>query len=117
MTAAWPASLPQYVLEQGYSEQMPDQLIETPMEAGKPKVRRRYTMNNPTFTVTIAMTLGQKAIFETFFDEDLQGGSLPFTWVNPTSQLATTFRFRKPVPKWTVRGNAYLVSAALEVVR
>ncbi len=39
----WPPSLPQRPLAQGFSEQAPDTLIRTQMEAGPPKVRRRFT--------------------------------------------------------------------------
>jgi hypothetical protein len=116
MTAAWPATLPAYVLEQGFSEAMPDQFIETPMEAGRSKTRRRYTTNNRIFTVTVAMTLAQRLIFEAFFDADLRGGSLPFTWVHPLHRTNCTMRIRKPVPKFSVRGEAHLLAMGLEIV-
>lgn len=112
----WPATLPQYVLEQGYSESEADQLLQTQMEAGRPKTRRRYTTNNEVFTVAVAMTKAQKVIFEDFFDNTLVGGSLPFTWVHPVHQTAANFQFRKPVPKWSVRGEAYIVAFGMERV-
>lgn len=112
----WPSTLPEYVLEQGFSEQMPDQLLQTSMEAGRSKTRRRYSTNNPAFTVSIAMTLAQRAIFEDFIDDDLVGGSLPFTWVHPLHRTAANFQLRKPMPKWTVRGEAHIVSFGMERV-
>jgi hypothetical protein len=114
MTAAWPSTLPEYVLEQGFSEAEPDQLMITSMEAGRPKTRRRYTTNNELFTAALAMTAAQRQIFQDWFRDDLRGGSLPFTWVHPLYRTAMTFMFRKPVPKWSVRGNAHIVSFALE---
>lgn len=112
----WPATLPQYVLEQGFSENQPDQLLQTSMEAGRPKSRRRYSFNGSTFTVSIAMTKAQKVIFEDFFNDTLVGGSLPFTWVHPIHQTAANFQFRKPPPKWSVRGEAHIVSFGMERV-
>jgi hypothetical protein len=116
MTAVWPTDLPQYVLEQGFSESEPDQLLVTAMEAGSPKTRRRYTAANPPFTLSVAMTAAQRVIFKDWFDIDLRGGSLPFTWVHPITRDAATYMFRKPVPKWSVRGNAHIVSFAVEKI-
>ena len=39
----WPASLPQYVQEGGYQETLQDQTVESNMETGPAKIRRRFT--------------------------------------------------------------------------
>lgn len=114
MVSAWPAALPQYVLEQGFSEGEPDQLIVTSMEAGRSKTRRRYTSSNETFALAVAMTQAQRQTFQDWFRNDLRGGALAFTWVHPLYRTAMTFMFRKPLPKWSVRGNAHIVAFALE---
>lgn len=95
---AWPAELPQFVQEQGYKETLPDQITESPMDSGPPKTRRLFTTNYRPLTVTIWCTAEQAEDFEEFYLDDCAGGSLSFTWVNPITQVAATFKFRKPMP-------------------
>lgn len=116
-TATWPPSLPTYVLEQGYQENLEDQTIETSVEAGLAKVRRRYTASIRKFQMSVQMDEDQAEVFEIFFRDTLQGGSLPFEWRHPRTGVATTFRFRKPVPQFTVVGGAYVrVTMTLEAI-
>jgi hypothetical protein len=115
--AVWPATLPNYVLIDGYSEKLPAQKIESPMEAGRPKVRRRFSTNWRQFTVFIKMTADQGIIFESFYQNTLQGGSLPFDWVHPRKRTAATFRFRMPDPEITVDGGTNVIaSCAMEQI-
>lgn len=110
---SWPASLPQFVQEQGYSETLPQQRIESVVDAGPPKTRRRFTNNNRPITCEIWCDASQAAAFETFYDADLAGGVLSFTWVNPITQAAKTFRFRGNPPQKSVRGGAIVFSFSL----
>lgn len=114
--ATWPTALPQYVLQQGFREQMPDTLLETQMEAGPAKSRRRYTTGYRQFGVALAMTATQRAIFDSFFVTTLKGGSLPFDWKDPVTQAAATFRFRKPAPSFGIRGETHIVQFVLEKI-
>lgn len=115
--ASWPATLPSYVLEQGYGESAADQFLETQMDAGSPKRRRRYTRNNRVFECQIAMDETASEAFETFYDTTLKGGSLPFDWVHPRRRTAMTFQFRHPVPKLTeVTGSKRIWTFALEAM-
>jgi hypothetical protein len=108
MAAIWPATLPEYVLQDGYQEALNQQSIESQPDTGSPKVRRRYTKEVHKFDVSIQMTQAQKATFETFYYTTLNGGSLTFDWVNPLTRVATTFRFRNPPPRYTVIGGTYV---------
>lgn len=99
MTAVWPAGLPQYVREQGFGENLPDQTIESQMDAGLPKARRRYTQNYRPIQATIWCDADQHALFEFFYEEALGGGVLPFHWVNPLTQVLAEFRFKRPPPQ------------------
>lgn len=105
MTASWPAGLPQFVQEQGYSETLRDQSIESPMDAGPPKVRRRFTGNYRPLTWTIRCDAEQAEAFEEFYEVMLAGGTLPFTWVHPRTQRESLFRFRKPPPQYLPFGG------------
>lgn len=105
---SWPATLPQHVLEQGYSEKLEDQTIETQVDAGIAKIRRRYTSANQLFQVTIQMTNAQAQTFETFYRDTLQGGVLSFDWVHPRYRTAASFRFRRPPPQYQSVGSEYV---------
>ena len=79
----WPASLPQKVLVDGYSEEPQSQVIRTEMDAGPKKTRRRFTAATRSIPVSMNLDLTQLDTFETFFDSDLQGGSLVFDMPHP----------------------------------
>jgi hypothetical protein len=102
--ASWPASLPAFVDQQGYSETLPDVNIESPMEAGPPKVRPRTTVNWTPFTMSMRLTRAQYDVFVGFFNGTLSYGSRRFDWVHPYTRLPVTMRFRKPPPKFTPAG-------------
>lgn len=108
----WPSNLPQFVMEQGFSETLPSAKVESQMEAGPSKARPRYTTAPRIFTATVAMTPEQKEVFDAFYEDVLHFGTLEFDWVEPVSQSLAEFRFVNPPPKWSVRGGACLVSFA-----
>lgn len=96
---AWPSDLPQYVNEQGYSERLPDLTVEFPVDTGPPKVRRRFTTHWRQIAATMWMTRAQVETFRTFYLTTLKGGVDTFTWVNPITQAAGTFKFRGGAPQ------------------
>jgi hypothetical protein len=105
----WPITLPQYVLEQGYQENMPDNNIESSVDAGLPKARPRFTAPFQKMTFGVQMDAGQVATFTDFYKNVLATGSQPFDWVHPYTRQACTFRFTKPVPQATSQGGTYQV--------
>lgn len=114
----WPTTLPQYVLEQGYSENVPDQTVESQVDTGPAKVRRRFTVNYRPVKATIRCEPSQVSTFETFYYTTLKGGVLSFDWVHPRTRVACVMRFRKPVP--SIRpigsGEAVDISMSLEIL-
>ena len=110
----WPLSLPQKVLAQGFEETMPKNVIRTSMDIGPDKVRRRTTSNVREISVTVQMTISQKATFEEFFLDTVHSGASSFDWVDPLTQAEVTFRFREP-PKISYVGGVWInVSMKLE---
>lgn len=105
----WPTTLPQYVLEGGYSERVQNQITETEMETGPAKIRRRFTKSLRRFEMQMMMTQAQAVAFETFWQTTCKGGSIPFDWKSPRSQAAATFRFRNPAPAFSVTGGTTVV--------
>ncbi|NDC57531.1 MAG: hypothetical protein EBZ50_01610 [Alphaproteobacteria bacterium] len=97
---SWPATLPQFVQSSGYSESLPQQTIESQVDAGAVKVRRRFTTAFRPMQMVIHCTTAQVATFESFYLTDCKSGSLDFTWVNPRTQASKTFRWRLPPPSY-----------------
>lgn len=113
MTEAWPGTLPQTPLLEGYTESLPNQVIRSQMETGPAKVRRRFTAAIKPFTVNLLMTLAQTVTLETFYETTLNGGVDQFTWLHPRTTDAITFRFVSP-PVFVTRGVLFGVVLQLE---
>ena len=114
----FPTSLPQFVQEGGYSEQIQDQTIESQMDTGPAKIRRRFTKSLRRFSMQLMLTQAQVSTFEAFWQDDCKGGSLPFTWVHPRTRAAATMRFRNPAPQYSTQGGggSVIVSFVVEII-
>jgi hypothetical protein len=94
MAAVWPASLPTRMqADSGVTEQPPDIVIESTMDAGPPKARRRFTAGYRIVGGSLALTHDQRATLDAFFLDTLEGGALPFDWIHPITSAPATFRF------------------------
>lgn len=102
---AWPSELPQSQFI-GTSEEDEDAVLRTPMDAGPPTRRNKYTAHIMTVRVPIVLTGAQKAVFDTFYRTTLKNGSLSFTWDSPTDDSAMTYAFKAPV-RWTLIRGGY----------
>lgn len=88
----WPSTLPQKPLLSGLAEQTPNTAIRTSMETGPAKVRRRYTAGVRKFPVSFVLTAAQVATMDTFLQETIMSGALPFDWLHPRTGAAVSFR-------------------------
>lgn len=104
----WPGTLPNFVLESGYQEAAPKNLVETEMEAGPSKARRRFTATFRRFSVSMNMDGPQADTFETFYKVTCASGALPFDWVHPRTQAPMSFRFTGPPPTFVPFGGQYV---------
>ncbi len=113
----WPATLPQEPLAQGYAERAPDTVIRTQMEAGPPKVRRRFTAGVRSIECRLRLIPAQVDTLDAFFNTTVAGGALPFDWKHPRTGTAVTFRFVEP-PSYApvARGALWQASLRLEVL-
>ncbi len=80
----WPASLP-LPLRDGFNLAFGDGRSMTQPDAGTPRIRRRFSKAAKMIAMTVILTRGQLAVFETFFDETLKSGSLAFIMADPTT--------------------------------
>lgn len=111
--AVWPATLPQTWLAQGYREQPATELRRVEMTSGAAKqrgVRRRRRVR----VQLDWMTATQRETFVRWYDDTL-GGALPFSWADPDTGSARTYRFAAE-PVIERRGAHYTATLTLEVV-
>jgi hypothetical protein len=112
---SWPPTLPAFVLQEGFEENLPDGKIETQMDVGIAKMRRRYTAAPSSVNVSIYITVDQYQIFRDFYINTLGMGSKRFLRPNPITGAVEEYRFRNPPP--TIRpygGGGFTCSMNLE---
>lgn len=91
-TTWWPASLPQGFVRGVQRNPLPN-VVAFGTEVGPGKVRRRSTARVMRVSVSMPLTASQLAIFEAFFQNDLQDGALTFAMNDPTDGTTGTWRF------------------------
>jgi hypothetical protein len=93
MTIYWPQNLPQ---EQflGLTVERSDSRVQTPMELGAPKIRRRSILEMATTSPETVFTGPQVALFETFWTTTLSGGVSRFVWRHPVTDASVEMSFR-----------------------
>jgi hypothetical protein len=114
---AWPATLPQLPLKDGYVESFPDTIFRTPMDVGPAKHRRRATaVARPVVYPIFLETSALVDILLDFYETDLIGGTLPFTHDHPRTGVADTlFRFTG-APEIVPRGLGFQLELPLEIM-
>lgn len=89
----WPATLPQVKLL-GMTDTRVSAKLRSSVDAGPALVRRRYTAAVRNVDIPITLTNTERVIFDAFYIDDLEEGSLSFVWTDPVTGDAATFRFR-----------------------
>lgn len=116
MADAWPGTLPQAPDWSGYQETSPNVAIRTQMDAGPPKLRRRFTAGIRPFSMQFLLTQAQVATLDTFYQTTLTGGTEAFDWTHPRTGAAASFRFVSP-PQYSALGpNVYRATCQMEVL-
>lgn len=113
---AWPASLPQEVLRDGYSEQRQSGVVRTSMDTGPDFVRRRTTATVRSVSAQIVLTGAEVETLRTFFETTLLMGSDAFDWTDPIGGAAVSMRFREAPRITAIGGDHYTVSLQLEIL-
>lgn len=91
---AWPASLPQCPILNAFSERRQRNVVSFVPEVGKPKMRRRSTAATVVTQCAFRMTTTQLNVFDGFYVDDIDDGSLPFTWAHPISKVTKNWIFQ-----------------------
>ena len=77
--ATWPATLPQGGNIGGWKETWNGYALRSGLMPGK-NFRSRGSLTEKRLSISMMITLAQKANFEAWYEDDLVLGSLPFTW-------------------------------------
>lgn len=93
---AWPGTLPQGLLIDGYSEQGPNNLIRSENSIGPAKVRRKTTAGVKKVTGSMVLTAAELATFRTFYSTDIADGSLTFDFPAQSGGSTWLVRFTDP---------------------
>ncbi|PJI56004.1 hypothetical protein CTI14_00275 [Methylobacterium radiotolerans] len=74
----WPADLPQKLITDGYSYSFADGRLKTAMDAGPPKMRRRFSAAVKAVAGQFYGGVDDVVRLERFWNEETAGGTLPF---------------------------------------
>ena len=114
--AAWPETLPQSPLAEGFRETPADASLRTMMETGPAKLRRRTTAAAATLSLGYLMGTAQLAALDGFYAGTLQGGTLAFDFTHPVPVETVSCRFRQPPARAALNGGYFRVAVELEVL-
>jgi hypothetical protein len=110
---AFPSGLYGFILDSGFAENPPNNLLRTSMDAGPAKVRRRATSGVRVFQFALFLSSTDLATFDTFLITTSKNGSLAFDFRNPRTQVETDYRFVNQ-PKYTIMNEGYHVACVVE---
>ena len=96
MAQSWPSQLQSVLNRDSFSISIGDTVIRSDMEVGPQKFRRRFTKGVDVFSATIWLSRSEYTILYNFYNTTLNGGTLPFTFPHPITEVATDFRFKAP---------------------
>mgnify|MGYP001455401073 CR=1 FL=1 len=113
---AWPETLPQSPLIDGFRETPANSSLRTEMEAGPAKLRRRTTAAAATLSLTFIISAAQLAALDAFYADTLQGGTLAFDFTHPVTGETVSCRFRQPPSRGTLNGGYFRAGVELEVL-
>lgn len=95
-----------------------DQTVRTEMDVGTPRVRRRTTARNDTFTTSWVMQDAEVEAFRSWHDTSIAGGASWFTIDLPlgsTIPVSATARFKTPFTIDHIGGTFWKISGTLEI--
>ena len=96
MAQTFPASLQDKFNQAGFSYAFGNSTLESKVDAGPPKKRRRYTTEIDEISGTIELEKSEFTTLETVYKTTLSGGVLTFNFNHPITQVSTEYQFTKP---------------------
>jgi len=100
----WPTTLPGFL--SGIGDKKGKTKARSEVDVGPAIMRRRYTAAVRAVNLPMIMTNEERTIFEAFYSDDLEEGTLTFTWIDPLTMTAVNMRFRSDEgPDWNGQGG------------
>lgn len=118
----YPPTLPDRPLTDNFSQTIGrSQVIETEMDSGPAKRRRRSMSAPKPYTMNMVLDISQVDIFEDWYDNTLQGGVKAFEWVDPIKRTPAYFQFTKPserptISPWNNSGTYFLLQMNISML-
>lgn len=106
MPSTWPVSLQQLLNQDSFDLQMGDTTVRSQMDVGLDKVRSRYTDAIDVYTSTINMNMTDYQTLVDFYRTTLNNGVGTFSFNEPLTGDAATWRFANP-PEIRPLGGTY----------
>jgi len=113
----WPVGVPKGILIDGAVDSFPDGRIRTGTDTGPGKTRLRNTTAVRRLNGDIIMSTSQLQLFRTFVTTTIMGGSLPFHFVDPITNVDVLCQFGETLPTWiALSADKYRVTLNLEIL-
>lgn len=80
--AVWPTELPQAQKMASQHRRNPN-ILRATTGAATSKTRRQFNDAAFQYSSRLVFTEAELAVFWTFFEDTIQGGALPFDWIDP----------------------------------
>lgn len=112
--ATWPSSLQQQA-NYDYNETWDDGTIRSQPDEGPVMTRRRYTKIRKFAKLTVWVDRTQYSTFVNFYQVTISGGSLPFIWKDPITEVTSNMLFLKPPSFSSIGPNDFRIDCELEV--
>lgn len=119
--AVWPPSLPSPKVDD-LTESAVELGLRTSMDAGLPKMRRRFTAAPRPISCSLVLTRAQVATLDTFFVDTLEAGTLTFDWTDHRTGDDAVYRFvskpqyRPRAPRQAAATEVWVATLELEII-
>ena len=114
--ADWPSTLPQYLDVDGFSNTFQKGTIRSSIDAGPPKVRRRFSATTENITGSITIDKTQYSTLIDFYKNTLYEGTLTFTWIHPITGNTVSMRFVQPPEIAPMNSLYFKATLTLEIL-
>ncbi len=96
MADSWPSAFQEKLNEAGFTLQPGDVTLRSDMSVGPSKVRRVSTLAIDVYSGSINIDKDEYQPLMDFYYTTLDGGTLPFIFNHPITQVPSVFRFLGP---------------------
>ena len=114
MAEQWPTELQDYLNEENFQLTEGETNVETAMDVGPKKRRRRITNGVDQMTCSILVKKAEYNIFKNFYRVTLGGGIKEFEFNNPITETLETWRFTATPRYSSVGGGNFRINMSWE---